>query len=267
MLLYKTQPKNSVENTVIPLSTKEKIVGDIRKCIPSYNGKHTKVNDVTSMVTDASILDAMIAVSGYENILVVPSFENNDYPKLRDGRYRPIRSAGDHLFPIVHTVNETHGNIYVAQPKLGNIFDDLYAMYDINVIHCDSWFKIDGSFHLAENDAPKFDAVVLLGNEGYKEGSFNPQAVKAKFARHCTDDFQLVDAYRGTLRRLTGTPKSRDNSINRVINAINTPNRIYTPKLLLLPEFKDKLVNTKDELLYRRLAHNIESINEWYKVY
>ena len=267
MLLYKTQPKNSVENTVINLGTKEKIVSDVRECIPKFKGKDTKVNDVIAMVTDASILDAMIALSGYENILVVPSFENNDYPKLRDGRYRPERSAGDHLFPIVHALNETHGNIYVAQPKVGNIYDDLYKMYDINVIHCDSWFKVDGSFHLAENDAPKFDAVVLLGNEGYKKGSFKSQAVKSKFAKHCTDNFQLVDVYRGTLRRLTGTPKSRDNSINRVINAVNTPNRIYTPKLLLIPEFENKLVNMKDNLLYRRLALNLENISDWYKVY
>lgn len=265
MLLYKTQPKNSNENTLVNLSTKEKVVDDIRDSIPKYNGRNTKGADIITMITDASLVDGMIATSDYKNILVVPSFENSDYPRLRDNRYRSVRSAGDHLLPIIHALNETHGNLYVAQPKVGNVFSDLYNRYDVNIINTDSWFRVDGSFSIKTDI--KFDAVVLLGNEGYKKGSFNAGQVKKKFARYCTENFELIDVYRGTLRKLTGATVSKELSIRKLVGAINTPSRIIIQGSRLSTEMLTQLRNHKDRLLYVSLAQNIETIKQWYKVF
>ncbi|MAI05264.1 MAG: hypothetical protein CMA07_06090 [Euryarchaeota archaeon] len=267
MLLYKTQPKNSVESTVINLSTKEKIVNDIRESIPKFQGKETKVSDVTTMVTDASILDALLAVSEYENILVVPSFENSDYTRLRDRNYRSERSAGDHLLPIIHAINESHGKLYVAQPRVGNIFSDLYEKYNVNIIHSDSWFKVDGSFHM-ETDI-KFDCVVLLGNEGYKKGNYNGGEVKRKFEKYCRGHFEMVDVYRGNLRSLQGGRSADKQVIDRVINAVNTPKPIYKPQAVkyISKPMMSTIRHGKDRLLYLRLAVNLAHCDKWYKVY
>ena len=267
MILYKTQPKSSDENTVINLSTKEKILNDVRDCIPNFKGRTVKFNDVTSLVTDASLVDGMIASGGYQNILVVPSFENGDYVRLRDRQYRPVRSAGDHLLPIVHALNETQGNLYVAQPKIGNIFNELYEKYDVSLIHVDSWFRVDSSFDINIDERMKFDCVVLLGNEGYKRGKFNAQAVKKKFARYCTPEFDMIDVYRGNLRELTGGSKPLDNHIANLTNAINTPTIISTPNRKYTWDFLEALERDKHRFLYRRLLLTVETIKEWYKVY
>jgi len=268
MILYRTQPKNSIENTIVNLATKEKLLEDFRDSVPKFQGKDTKFSDITTLVTDASILDGMIATSGYQNILVVPSFQDHEYSRLRDRNYRPINSAGDHLFPVVHMINETHGNLYVAQPKVGNIFTEIYEKYDVNMIRSDSWFKIDSSFKMPKTDV-KFDAVVLLGNEGIKRGSFRAQDVKKKFAKYCTDNFQLVDVYRGDLRKLNGGSKEKPNAINRLITSVNTPKVIYSPKekFGISSEVLEQLQTLKGQLQYHRLVDNLKTIDQWYKVY
>jgi len=267
MILYRTQPRTSEQNTIVDLETKETMMSTIRDGIPKFNGRVTKFSDITTLLTDASLVDGMLATSGYQNILVVTSFENNQYTQLRDRNYRPIKSAGDHLLPIVHSVNETHGNIYVAEPKMGSIFTPLYEKYDINIIPVDSCFKIDSTFKIKTD--VKFDAVVLLGSESLQNGKFSATDVKAKFAKYCTEDFDMIDVYRGDTktRNLKGGSKNKEQSINRLIECVNTPTRIYEVKERITPNFLGKIRNHRDRLVYFRLAINLETINEWYKVY
>ena len=57
----------------------------------------------------------MLTFSGYDNILVVTSFEDKDYERLRDRTQRPVKSAGDHMFPIVHSLNGSAGGCMLPQ--------------------------------------------------------------------------------------------------------------------------------------------------------
>jgi len=238
MILYRTQPRNSEQNTIVDLKTKETMMSTIRDGIPKFNGRVTKFSDITTLLTDASLVDGMLATSGYQNILVVTSFESNQYTQLRDRNYRPIKSAGDHLLPIVHSVNETHGNIYVAEPKMGSIFTPLYEKYDINIIPVDSCFKIDSTFKIKTD--VKFDAVVLLGSESLQNGKFSATDVKAKFAKYCTEDFDLIDVYRGDT-------KTRRHAVNNGTPLPPRPTRL-TGENKDIREFAEHINNSSIKL-------------------
>lgn len=267
MILYSTQPKTSTTGSHLGLFQKKGLVESVRYSLRNYGNRGTTEHDATTLLTDASLVGGMIAASEYENILVIPSFQNLDYPKLRDRQYRPIRSAGDHLLPVVHKMNESAGNIYVAQPKEGNAFDTVYDNFGVQKIPVNGWFKIDSSFEI-DTDI-KFDAVVLLGNEGYKKGKFNAQAVKKKFAKYCTDNFHLIDVYRGNLRQLTGGSKDKSELIKTLVKAVNTPTPIYRPNenRYLSGDFVGTLKRGKSRHQYFRLVDTLHTINDWYKIY
>ena len=50
--------------------------------------------------------------------------------------------------------------------------------------------------------------MVLLGCESIKKGNFLASDVKAKFAKYCVEDFDMIDVYRGDRRAATGGTKS-----------------------------------------------------------
>ena len=89
MLLYKTQPKGIDTNNLINLDTKTKLMESLGK-ISVFNNKNVTRQDFVPLITDASIIDGMIVSGGYSNILVVTSFEDSNYERLRDRNYRPL---------------------------------------------------------------------------------------------------------------------------------------------------------------------------------
>ena len=268
MILYRTQPKNPQENVIVNIGTKQKLISDIRECVSRYKNKDTSHTDIITMVTDASIVDGMIASSGYDNILVLPSFRDDQYTRLTGPDFIPEKSVGDHILPIVHERSGSQGNIYVAQPKVGNFFNELYEKCEINLIDIDEWFVVDSiAFRIKTNI--KFDAVVLLGNESYKKGKFKACDVKKKFAKYCTEDFDLIDVYRGSCRQLTGPKRNIDREVDRLIRTINNTTRIYHTNVNINEEFLDDvgIVGNSDRLLYEHLLTNIQTIKDWYSVY
>jgi len=84
MLLYKTQPKGVEETSVINLDTKVTLLQNLGK-ISVFNGKNVHIDDFTPLVTDAAMIDGLIVSRGYQNILVVTSFEDGNYEReLKD---------------------------------------------------------------------------------------------------------------------------------------------------------------------------------------
>lgn len=233
--------------------------------------------DLTSLITDASVIDGMLTLSGYQNILVVTSFESKDYTgKLRDRRYRPIKSAGDHMLPIVHKFNESAGNIYVTKVRNSeNYYTELYERFNIPSVDVDSYFKLDGDFKIKTN--VKFDAVVLLGSESYKQGKFNASDVKKKFARYCVDDFDLIDVYRASAncgpnrRKLKGGTKSIDTQRNTLIEAVNTPHKVFDQNTGInwrqFFNLEKGSIYTRQKLMYMRLGSNLATLKEYYRVF
>lgn len=263
MFLYRSQPKTPDTNNIINLDTKETILREIRDLM-KFRGKSPHRNDLTTLFTDGCVLDGMITLAGYENILVVTSFEDSNYTRLRDRNYRPVNSAGDHMLPIVHKLNGSSGNMYVTKVTGGDsFFTKLYDHYGIASVPCNSYFKLDGDLKIKTD--VKFDAVVLLGCDSYKKGKFSAKDIKAKFAKYCTEDFDLIDVYRNKGRTLKGGTKSIDLVKNDLIEAVNTPVKIY--------DFGDRLnldrdwSHTRQKLQYFRLVLNFEHMDEYYRVY
>lgn len=264
MLLYRTQPKNGKQSNIINLDAKERLIsmlGDFNR----FNNKRITVTDFTTLITDASIVDALLCCGGYGNILVVTSFEDSVYDRLRDRNYRAVKSAGDHFLPIVHKFNESDGKMTVTSTKGGtNFFKPIYEKFGVDTIDVDGHFRVDGDFKIKTDK--KFDAVVLLGSESFKKGSFKASDVKKKFARYCTSTFDLIDIYRNDLRDLKGGADNLEDHIERVIECVNTPEKVYD-KTTRLVTSAGYMKHLRQQLLFYRLALNLENVNEYYKVY
>lgn len=269
MFLYRTQPKSTSENNIINLKRKQEMMHELM-IASRYKSNHgqRKRNDFITLLTDGCLLDGMLTLAGYDNILVVTSFEDKNYDRLRDRTQRPVKSAGDHMFPIVNSMNGSHGNIYVTSvPNGDSFFTHLYNHYNINTVDCDSYFKVDNDFKL-RNVSVKFDAVVLLECESIKKGGFRASDVKAKFAKYCVEDFDMIDVYRGDRRTLTGGTKSITDTKDKMIECVNTPIRVYDPNSsILLNQAMGKWNYMRQKLQYMRLAMNIRSLQNYYKVY
>ena len=268
MFLYRTQPKSTTETNIINLKRKQDILFEIQSASNKSNHNQRKRNDFITLFTDGCLLDGMLTLSGYDNILVVTSFEDKDYERLRDRTQRPVKSAGDHMFPIVHSLNGSAGNVYVTSvPNGDSFYTKLYDYYNINTVECDSYFKVDNDFRL-RNVSVKFDAVVLLGCESIKKGNFRASDVKAKFAKYCVEDFDMIDVYRGDRRTLTGGTKSITDTKGKMIECVNTPIRVYDPNSRTrINQAVGAWNYMRQKLQYMRLGMNIQSLENYYKVY
>lgn len=263
MLLYRTQPKNSTQNSIIHSLTKKELMSDLG-LISRFKNKKLVQADLIPLVTDASIIDGLITCGGYSNILVVTSFEDKHYDRIRDRNYRPVNSAGDHLLPIVHSKNESFGNMYVTMPRnADNYMKPLYDAYGINQIPTDSYFRLDGEFKIKTD--VEFDCVVLLGCESYKKGKFKLSDIKKKFAKYCIQNFDLIDVHRNleSDRTIIGNEQDVSNHIERMIQCVNTPTKIYDQRRRVAKHMD----NHRHQLYHFRLALNLEKYQEYYKVY
>lgn len=266
MLLYRTQPRNATQNNIIHAMTKKELMNDLG-LISSINNKSLEYADFVTLVTDASIVDGLITCGGYSNILVVTSFDDKDYERIRDRNYRPVLSAGDHLLPIVHSKNESFGNMYVTVTKnADNYMKPIYDKYEVNTIETDYYFKLDTDFKIKTDVT--FDCVVLLGSESNKKGKYKISDIKKKFAKYCIPNFDLIDVYRNVKedRKITGGTQDISNHVERMIECVNTPNKVYDRTTRVVPE-AGYMKNMRNQLMYYRLALNLEKVNEYYKVY
>lgn len=194
MILYKQQPQGIVDgvirNRYFDVSQKTEILDGIRSKFTAL-GETLRYRDITALITDAASIDAMLAVSGYNNILVVTSYQKSEYPSLTTEDNTPVKSAGDHLLPIVHKLNESIGNMYVATPRnSSDLMTKLYDQYAIPKVTIDSEYKLDVPVTI-QSDI-KFDAVVLLGCGAYKKGNFAAKDIKKNFSKYCTPEFDLI---------------------------------------------------------------------------
>lgn len=262
MLLYKTQPKNDTHNHLINMSAKEKLVSSLMEGI---NHRDNKNMDVSTLVTDASVIDGMIAQGCYENILFVTSPIRND--RLRSRRYQPIDNAGDLLTPVVHVANESAGKAHVTITSDGHLYSKVYKNWDIPMIPIENHYEVGSPVTVRLKTSVKFDAVVLLGcaGSGHKH---NLADVKKQFAKYCTKDFTLIDVHRKNSRTIRGKRLDLTQQIKRYITCVNALQPLYNQnlkvplQLLITGEKK-----AKEWSMYYRLGDNIQNINEFYRVY
>ena len=262
MFLYKTQPRTPTHNSIINLDTKERL---LKMLMDNINHRDNKHGDMSTLVTDASVVDALLSQQGYQNILVLPSKIDG---RLRDTKYRPIGSAGDHLLPVIHETMESEGKMYVALPE-EHVYRKAYEASGVSIIEVDNFYKLGGHLPRFKSDV-KFDAVVLLGTAGESgDGKYQVNDIKKKLVKHCTEDFDLIDLYRSGQRQLKGKEKDLPTTeqVHRFVSCVNTPRKIYHSLTMVMPL---RLLNNrkrKENLIYFRLGENIQNVNKYYRVF
>jgi hypothetical protein len=236
MIRYRTQPMGYVDgeftSVINNYQRKKDILANIREYL-----KAPKDDDIVDMITDASIMSAMILTGDYKNVLVVTSSN-------------PTHSEGDHLIPAIHKFNYGVGKMSVTTPKrLENRFGGLYEDLDVDIVEVDSFYHLGQDKVRMNHDGEPFDAVVLLGNESLTNSKHKLHEIKAVFSPHCTEVFDLIDIYRGSDRTLQGGILPREN-VQLVSNII----------------LNEDMSRQKETDKYQRVFHNIESIEQIYKV-
>ena len=236
MIRYRTQPMGYVDgeftSVINNYQRKKDILANIREYL-----KAPKDDDIVDMITDASIMSAMILTGDYKNVLVVTSSN-------------PTHSEGDHLIPAIHKFNYGVGKMSVTTPKrLENRFGGLYEDLDVDIVEVDSFYHLGQDKVRMNHDGEPFDAVVLLGNESLTNSKHKLHEIKSVFSPHCTEVFDLIDIYRGSDRTLQGVILPREN-VQLVSNII----------------LNEDMSRQKETDKYQRVFHNIESIEQIYKV-
>ena len=236
MIRYRTQPMGYVDgefkSVINNLQRKKDLLANIREYI-----KDLKDDEVVDLITDASVMSAMILAGNYKNILVVTSSN-------------PTHNEGDHLIPVIHKFNYGVGKMSVTTPKrLENRFGGLYEDLGVDIVEVDSFYHLGQDKVRLKHDGEPFDAVVLLGNESLTNSKHKLHEIKAVFSPHCVEVFDLIDIYRGSDRNMQGgiLPKENVEMISSII-------------------LNEDMSRQKDTDKYKRVFHNIESIESIYKV-
>lgn len=129
------------------------------------------------------------------------------------------------------------------------MFGGLYEDLGVDVVEVDSFYNLGQDKVRLKHDGEPFDAVVLLGNESLTNSKHKLHEIKAVFSPHCAEVFDLIDIYRGSDRTLQGGILPQEN-VQLVSNII----------------LNDDMRQLKETDKYKRVFHNIESIESIYKV-
>ena len=165
MIRYRTQPMGYVDgefkSVINNRQRKKDLLANIREYI-----RDLKDDEVVDLISDASVMSAMILAGDYKNILVVTSSN-------------PTHSEGDHLIPVIHKFNYGVGKMSVTTPKrLENRFGGLYEDLDVDMVEVDSFYHLGQDKIRLKHKGEPFDAVVLLGNESLTNGKHKLHEIK-----------------------------------------------------------------------------------------
>jgi len=235
MINYRTQPMGYVDGEFKSVINNRQRKKDLLARVSKYITYPT--DKTIDLITDASIMSAMILAGNYKNILVMTSdvFDNNE---------------GDHLIPVIHKFNYGVGKMTVTKSKsTESKFDRLYKDFDIPSVEVGSIFALGKDSININWEGEPFDAVVLLGNEGIINKKFKSGDIKKQLAPYCEEGVDLIDIYRGSARVLLGL-KTPSQSINLISSTI----------------LSNAMVELKETDKYKRVFHNIESIEQIYRV-
>ena len=223
------------------------------------------VNAWASLFTGGIIHSAFIACSGYKNVLVIPSWNDNAIRinrlcQSRDNSFVPYAGSGIHMFPLVHWYNECYANLTVATVRSADsFFDFMYKQYagtthlgrdNLTIARSDEYYRLgDENYfrHLKGTTEEKYDAVVLIDVPNGQDGRFNSYALKQDFAHLCTDDFDLIEFNTHTFTES-----------HRIYNAKNVNAIIDKALGIITPQSLKKELVEEDGVLERRYRSTME---------
>lgn len=148
---------------------------------------------INKMVGSSIIINNIISAANYQNVLVIPSFKNSDFPTLlsADDILSPIISSN--TFPIINKHFGCSPDIYVAYPDEHQSFvRRLNNGFGVNIISSNKMYAM-GDEDYTITSPILFDAVVLGVVPVNTDETFLASDIKNDFAQYCTPEFDLID--------------------------------------------------------------------------
>lgn len=252
-----------------------KKIQDFMASDPTYD--YTVEQDsINAMIMWSIIINNIIVRLRYNNVLVVPSFRDSNYPSLWDNTVdRIMPNVQSNIWPIINKHFSASTNVYVAYSETHQSFArSLMRHFNVNRIAANKPYVMGDSTYMVDvPDDIKFDAVFLAGIPMNSDETFEANDIKTDFSPVCTMGFDLIDLYEtrhdggdlgqsvidgtplpATQLRITGDTKDTSEMSEHINNTIHTMSHLQE---------NEKSIGNLDVIL-QRLS---EVIRKEFKVY
>ena len=289
-MFYTYQPQGlnedgTVRSQLTPIQYKNKMYGEFNDLYFRYlnfgthlrmelDGEDRDINSraFMSLYLGGAIYDAFVAVRGYKNILVIPSWNDGNSRLTMSGSdsFLPYAGSAIHCFPLIHKYNETDGVLNIATvPNATSFFDYMYKHManlsdNIRILRSDDYYVLGkDNFKIKGHPEEKYDAVILMDVPNYENETFRADVIKEDFAHLCTSDFDLIEFNTSpTLTRIKGQKDIRID-ISKVLKIV-TPDTLKK-ELLLVKD--DETVTIERTTTMNSLRIQLDSLQSKIRVY
>lgn len=150
---------------------------------------------INILIYQAVCLSNLMALSGYQNVLVIPSFRNSAFSTLFNQHTKNIRpNLMNQLWPIVSLHFGVGMTPYIAYPEGHTSFaKSLTNHFRVPELTSNHRFTIGDDTYSIPNCDVSFDAVFLAGHDLDPNVVYNADDIKADLAAMCQPDFDLID--------------------------------------------------------------------------
>jgi hypothetical protein len=177
----------------------------VRDRITSYTDEllTDKILGTERHIPQSLLLNNILSAKKYQNVLFIPSFRNNLFPRLLDASYiLNVPNVNYHMMPCTNKYYELPPNIWVAYPEgHTSLYHDLMDGFGVNFCMSNGMYTMgDSTYEVTAPDGVEFDCVYLAGHPMPSDDTyFNAEDIKNDFAPYCTPDFDLHDVRRRSL--------------------------------------------------------------------
>jgi len=188
------------DSTIRSVMVDETSVGDLYKMLMSSIGNsqydlESELTFIKAFIMRGICISNFIATSGYQNLLVLPSFKNSLFPTLFDNEtQQPRNHSISSLWPCISEHFGQSPNVYYAFPTDHSSFcRDLARDFGVSRVVCNKPYVVGDDTFSVENGDIQFDAVFLAGQPIEEGTTFAAADIKSDFASICTEDFDLIE--------------------------------------------------------------------------
>ncbi|MAI05263.1 MAG: hypothetical protein CMA07_06085 [Euryarchaeota archaeon] len=258
-IVVKSKTGNEINSIIVSDKDLEQLEGIIREVIASY-GAYDYLQEepfIKSMIWQAICLSNIITLTGYQEVLVIPSWRDSNFSTLYNQHEKKVRdNLVSNLWPIINAYFDQTPNVYIAFPvdhesfmkelciTFGAWADNEYHFgmeSNKRFVMGDDTFEV---YYREEYEDETYDAVVLCGQDVPEGTVFDAQDIKndLKYSTGLYDTV-LIDIHQPSAdNRIMGT--TRDT--REIFEYIN--NNTVLLDSSDLPELGDALPNMASTL-------------------
>lgn len=235
-----------------------KTIQEFMAADPTYDFREQE-KAINPLIFWSIMVNNIIGMRGYSNVLLVNSFRNTNFPELYDNANGRIHyNIVNNIWPIISDYFEVDVNVHVAYPSTHQSFArNIVRHFDVQRITCNKPYVMgDDTYSVDPIPDEKFDAVFLAGIPITEGEEFNAADIKADFASMCTEDFDLIDSFHGQ-RDTNGHDTEYAIAFNKDLPV--TPNRLVG-ETQDISELAEYINNNMTNLTTSDLANGAEKL-------